>query len=383
MLTSNFMVHFSQLEDPRITNHNTRHSFFDIFVLAFVANLCGCDNWSEVEAFCNSKIDFFKQFLSLSNGIPSHDTFGRVFSLIDSVHLEELLIAWMGTIFNETKGEVIAIDGKTLRGSKKQHQHSGIHMVNAWACNNKLTLGTLRVEDKTNEITAINKILDYLNIKRCTITTDAIGCQKSIAKKIAVKGGKYVLCVKNNQKNLKTSIKMSFGLLDKGFYEHHTDSGRKEEHAHGRKESRRYITLPVDYFKELKEEWSDIQSVVKVIRTRTLKGETSEEINYYISSHSYLSEHLIVAIRKHWHVENCLHWQLDVSFDEDHCRSRVKNEANNIAILRRLSMAFLKQDTTKKGGIKTKRKTAGWDDEFLLKVLTKGVQNNVRTKACK
>ncbi len=186
MLNSDFFIHFSVLEDPRITNHNTRHKFTDIFTLAFIANLCGCDNWPEVVAFCKAKIDFFKEFLELENGIPSHDTFGRVFSVIDSMHLEQLLISWMQTIFNKTKGEIVAIDGKTICASRKKGG-KGIHLVNAWACDNKLTLGTLKVDCKTNEITAIRSMLKYLNITECTVTIDAIGCQKSIAKEIVKK----------------------------------------------------------------------------------------------------------------------------------------------------------------------------------------------------
>lgn len=376
MLNSDFFLHFSVLEDPRTTNHNTRHQFMDIFVLAFIANLCGCDNWSEVEAFCKSKISLFKQFLELPNGIPSHDTFGRVFSLIDSEHLETLLIRWMNTLFNKSKGEIVAIDGKTICGSRKKDEHKGIHLVNAWACENQLTLGTMKVDNKSNEITAILRLLKHLRIVGCTITIDAIGCQKKIVKEILNQGANYVICLKNNQKLLREDVEMSFNLKDKNYYQHFHDSGEETESGHGRQESRRYQCLPIDYFPHLVKDWPGIQSVIKVIRKRQVNENQSEEINYYISSHSYLSNQIPKAIRKHWNIENNLHWQLDISFDEDHCRARVKNEAQNIAILRRISMAYLKRDTTRKGGIKTKRKTAGWDDEFLLSVLANGAQED-------
>ena len=372
MLDSNFLSHFSILEDPRVTNHNTRHKFLDIFILAFIGNLCGCDEWTEVEDFCNAKIDLFKSYLELPNGIPSHDTFGRVFSMIESEHLEELLISWMNLIFKKTKGEIIAIDGKTVCGSRKKHEHKGIHLVNAWACQNKLTLGTLKVDKKTNEITAIMKILGMLNISGCTITIDAMGCQKKIAKKIIDNKANYVLCAKDNQKWLKIDIDISFKLNERHIYQHSTDTGFKEEKHHGRVEARKYLTLPAEYFPKLQEEWPGIKSVAKVIRRRTIEKKTSEEVNYYISSHSYISKQIPEAIRKHWNVENCLHWQLDVSFNEDNCRARIKNEAENIAILRRISMAFLKKNKYK-AGIKRKRKRAGWDDSFLFEVLNEGL----------
>lgn len=371
MLNSDFIVHFSNLEDPRVENHNTRHDFLDILVLAFVANLCGCDDWQEVEEFCNVKIDFFQQFLKLEYGIPSHQTFRRVFAVIDSFHFEELLVTWMKKIFNKTKGEVIAIDGKTVCGARYKDEAKGMHLVQAWACENKLTLGVTKVNKKTNEITAIKKILGMLNILNCTITIDAIGCQKDIAEKIIKNKGDYVLCVKNNQKMLRNEIEFAFSLHEKEVSQNYMNSTIEVDKGHGRTEYREYQTLPADYCKSLISGWVGIKSIIKVIRQRTINEVTTEQINYYISSHSSISGQISKAIRKHWNIENCLHWQLDVSFNEDNCRSRVKNEAENLAIMRRLSLSLLKKtETKKKRSIKVKRKKASWDEGFLLGMLT-------------
>lgn len=381
MLSQNFIIHFLELEDPRVTNHNSKHTFEDIFILAFVANLCFCDSWVEVEQFCKSREEFFKEFLELTNGIPSHDTFGRVFSMIDSVHLEELLISWMSKIFRKTNGEIIAIDGKNIRGSRKKGEHSGISMINAWACENKLSLGCIKVEDGSNEIVGISKMLDYLNIKKCTITIDAIGCQTKIADKIIDKGGNYILCVKNNQKRLRESIESHFDHhINKAKGRHISDTGVIIEKAHGREESRQILTLPSDDVYKLKETWPHAKSVIKIIRKRLVNDKMSEQVNYYISSHSFLSIQIPSGIRKHWHIENCLHWQLDVSFGEDGCRARVKNAANNLAVLRRMSLAFVKSNTTKKASMRVKRKLAGWDNNFLKEVLLDGITKLAKDK---
>ena len=214
MLSSDLLTHFGHLEDPRVINHNTRHKFIDILILGFIGHLCGCDDWVEVEDFCNIKKSFFEKILELPNGIPSHDTFGRVFSMIDTVHFEEIFIAWMNEIFIKTKGEIIAVDGKTIRGSRTTGNLKGIHLVNAWACENQLTIGVMKVDDKSNEITAIPKLLKMLNIKNCTVTIDAMGCQRKIAKEIIKNKANYVLHVKDNQKDLKCDIAAVFSMIE-------------------------------------------------------------------------------------------------------------------------------------------------------------------------
>jgi len=290
MLSSDFLKHFSKLEDPRVTNHNSRHKFIDILVLAFVANLCGCDDWTEVVAFCKIKKQLFEQFLELPNGISSHDTFSRVFAVIDIVNFEEIFITWMNELFVKSKGEIVAIDGKTVRGSRTKEYSKGIHLVNAWACKNQLTLGVVRVDRKTNEITAIPKLLKLLNITNCTVTIDAMGCQRKIVKEIIDRGANYVLTVKGNQQDLKDDISDVFSNLENKENIECCDSGVMKESQHGRDETRRYISLPIiTTLPLLKDTWEGIQSITKVIRTRTLNGKRSEEILYYISSHSYHS----------------------------------------------------------------------------------------------
>ena len=372
MLSERFMIHFSQLEDPRITNHNSRHKFFDILTMAFIATLCGCDDWVEVSDFCKSKASFFEQLLELPNGIPSHDTFGRVFSLIDSHHFEELFSQWMKKLFIKTKGEVIAVDGKTIRGARHKHKHQGIHLVSAWACENQLTLGSVKVDEKSNEITAIPKLLNYLDITHCTITIDAMGCQKNIAQSIIKHGGNYVLCVKNNQKELRCDIATAFRLVENRPCQHYTDNKKHQEYKHGRIETRNYSSLPLDEFPYIQDNWPSAKSITKVTRARIIDGEQSEEINFYISSHPYLSEQIHKAIRKHWHIENNLHWQLDVSFHEDNCRVRAGHAATNFSLLRKIALGYLKKEKTSKVGIKCKRKKASWDDGYLLNVLLAG-----------
>lgn len=373
MLDSSFMKHFSELEDPRVTNHNTRHKFIDILVLGFVANLCGCDDWPEVEDFCKVKKPLFAQLLELPHGIPSHDTFGRVFSMIDTHHFEEIFVSWMNEIFVKTNGEIIAIDGKTICAAREKNELKGIHLVNAWACKNRLTLGVMRVDSKTNEITVIPKLLKILNIATCTVTLDAMGCQRKIAKEIIKNKANYVLTVKGNQGELRCCLKTATSIIEKRKFVECLDSGEEIEKHHGREESRRYINFPItDDFPPLSNDWEEIKSVTRVIRKRTLNNETTEEEIYYISSHPYHSEKIKNAIRSHWHVENRLHWHLDVSFNEDQCRARVKNGAESIALLRRISMAYLKKDTKSKVGIKHKRKKGGWDNSYLIEILGLG-----------
>ena len=370
MLSSNFIEYFGRLEDPRVTNHNTRHKFIDILVMGFIATLCGCDDWEEIVDFCEEKGGMFSQFLELPNGIPSHDTFSRVFSMIDVEHFEEIFSEWMQEIFRKTDSDIIAIDGKTIRAAREKGQRKGIHIVHAWACHNKLSLGSVRVDDKSNEITAVPKLLKLLDITDCIVTLDAMHCQKSIAEAIINKGANYVLCVKDNQKGLRSSISTAFKILEQRPFKEYEDSGAQVEKGHGRIESRQYLTLPLTYLPYLKEEWPGIQSVAKVMRTRIIDGQESHEERYYISSLEYTSKKIDKAVRNHWGIENRLHWQLDVSFNEDKSRARIKNAAQCLNLMRKISMAYLKKDPDK-AGIKRKRKRASYAHSYLFDILTK------------
>ena len=382
MLTADFLNHFSKLEDPRITNHNTRHKFIDILVLAFVGILCGCDDWEEVAEYSKTKIDLFKQLLELPHGIPSHDTFSRVFSMIDTFHFEDLFIEWMNGLFIKSKGEIVALDGKTIRGAREKGTLKGVHIVSAWACKNQLTLGAMKVDCKENEITAIPRLLKLLNIAHCTVTIDAMGCQKKIAEQIIEKKANYVLTVKGNQKELRCDIETVFSIVEGRQHVECLESGEELEKKHGRKETRRYTSLPIDQFEALFSAWVGVKSITRVIRKRELTEKCSEETVYFISSHPYHSEQIKTAIRSHWHIENRLHWQLDVSFNEDRSRARIKNEAQSIALIRRISMAYLKKDVSVKSGIKCKRKKASWDASYLFRILSLGLEDKADDSAC-
>lgn len=287
MLTADFLNHFSKLEDPRVTNHNTRHKFIDILGLAFIATLCGCDDWEEVSAFCKIKMDLFKRFLELPHGIPSHDTFSRVFSMIDTYHFEEIFSQWMKEVFVKSKGEIIALDGKTIRAAREKGSLKGVHIVSAWACKNQLTLAAMKMDSKENEILVIPKLLKLLNIAHCTVTIDAIGCQKKIAQQIIEKQANYVLTVKDNQKDLKNTIEMIFSVVEKRQHIECVDFGEEVESKHGRKESRRYTHLPLNEFSSLFEGWVGIESITRVKRKRETSEKITNETLYYISSHPY------------------------------------------------------------------------------------------------
>lgn len=259
MLTADFLNHFSKLEDPRVTNHNTRHKFIDILVLAFVGILCSCDDWEETTEFCKTKIELFKQLLELPHGIPSHDTFSRVFSMIDTFHFEELFVEWMNELFIKSKGEIVALDGKTIRGARAKGTLKGVHIVSAWACKNQLTLGAMKVDSKENEITVLPRLLKLLNIAHCTVTIDAMGCQKKIAEQIIEKKANYVLTVKDNQKELRTDIETVFSIIEGRQHFECVESGEEIEKKHGRKETRRYTSLPTDEFASLFSAWAGVK----------------------------------------------------------------------------------------------------------------------------
>lgn len=382
MLTADFLNHFSKLEDPRVTNHNTRHKFIDILVLAFVGILCGCDDWEDVVDFAEIKIHLFKDILELPHGIPSHDTFSRVFSMIDSYHFEEIFIEWMKEVYTKSNGEIVALDGKTIRGARAKGSLKGAHIVSAWACNNQLTLGAMNVDSKENEIIVLPRLLKLLNIAHCTVTIDAMGCQKKIAEQIIEKKANYVLTVKDNQKELRGDIETVFSMVENRQHFECLESGEEIEKKHGRKETRRYTSLPIDEFASLFTAWASIKSISRVIRKRELSEKVSEEIVYFISSHPYHSEQIKKAIRSHWHIENRLHWQLDVSFNEDRNRARTKNEAQNIALMRRMSMNYLKKETTRKASLKRKRKQAGWDDTYFFQVLSLVLDKPISGSTC-
>ena len=366
--------HFGDLQDPRI-ERTKRHELLDIVVIAICGVICGADSWVDIEMFGKSKQDWLKRFLNLANGIPSHDTFGRVFSRLDPESFQSCFMDWVLTISQLTRGQVIAIDGKTAKGSHdRAHGKAPIHMVSAWASANHLVLGQTKVDDKSNEITAIPELLEVLELSGCIVTIDAMGCQKEIAQEIIDNGADYVLAVKENQGRLYGDVKDSFDCAHRtGFEDVEHDYYETVGKGHGRIETRRCWSISdreqLDYIDEHKL-WEGLSSMVMVASERVIGDEVSVKARYYISSLTGNARRLLKATRTHWGIENCVHWVLDVAFDEDRSRVRKDNAPQNLAIIRKIALNLLKQEATSKGGIKARRKLAGWDEDYLIKVLS-------------
>ena len=364
---------FSELEDPRI-DRTKRHSLTDIIAIAICAVVCGADSWVDVELFGKSRQEWLSGFLELPNSIPSHDTFGRVFSLLDAERFQSCFVQWVRSVSEITEGQIVAIDGKTVRRSHDARAgRSAIHLVNAWASANRLVLGQVKVDDKSNEITAIPKLLRMLELSGCIVTIDAMGCQKEIAGTITERGANYVLSLKRNQGQLHDDVAEMFEYgRQTDFADMDSDWFETVEKGHGRVETRRCTTLwsPefISYLNE-REQWSNLRSVAMVESERDICGQVSSQTRYYISSLSGDAERLLEAVRGHWGVENSVHWVLDVSFGEDASRVRKGNAAEVFAVLRRMALNMLKRENTLKVGIAAKRKKAGWDTQYLLKVL--------------
>ena len=370
MIKESFLEHFVGLNDPRKNNHNKRHELKDILIITILAVICGADTWIDIEYFGKCKQDWLQKFLTLPNGIPSHDTLNRVFSLLSAKQFEECFLSWMNSLVEVSQGEIISIDGKTVRGSRGKSK--AIHMVSAWANKNQMVLGQRKVDGKSNEITAVPELLKQLDITDCIITIDAMGCQRKIANQIKEQSADYVLAVKDNQRKLHQAMKKTFEFAEKKNYEAMVFSEHETvEGDHGRIETRRYVALPLMYLWQFKLKWKGLKSLVMVDSERVDKstGEIQKEKRYYISSLSAEAKKLGEAIRLHWGVENGLHWSLDVSFNEDHNRTRTGNAAENLPIVRRIALNLLKADKTVKAGIVTKRKKAGWDHGYLATLL--------------
>lgn len=364
--------HFSELEDPR--RYNRRHLLHDIIVIAICAAICGADDWVAVADFGRAKQSWFEEFLELPHGIPSHDTFGDVFKLLDPEQFRRFFIQWVQAVNETTGGQVVPIDGKKLRRSHdKTLGKNAIHMVSAWASENHVVLGQIKVDDKSNEITAIPQLLDLLEISGCIVTIDAMGCQKEIARKIVKeKDADYVLALKGNQGGLFEDVKSLFERAQKiGFA--NCKYHRTEEKGHGRLEVRECWTLSdPEYLASIRSlaDWSDLQTIIMVKSERLVNDKRSEERRYYIASLSGDAEQASRAVRGHWGIENKVHWVLDIAFREDECRIRKGNGAQNFAVLRHIALNLLKQEKTAKCGIKNKRLKAGWNESYLLRVLS-------------
>ncbi len=364
---------FGDIDDPRVEGR-CDYPLIEVITIAICAVIAGANGWTDVETFGKSKEAWLKQFLKLEKGTPSHDTFGDVFRMIDGEEFQRSFMRWIEGVFSVTKGQVIAIDGKTARRSHdKSIGKDAIHMVSAWASTNGITLGQRKVDHKSNEITAIPELLELLNVNGCIVTIDAIGCQKKIAQKIRDEQADYVLRLKDNQGKLLQDVQDWFAHADQVDFQNMVhDYHETVNKGHGRIEIRRCCVIadPVafDYIRHY-EGWVDLQTIVRVERERRLADKIEQDTSYYISSLPPIAQQILDATRQHWSVENNLHWVLDVTFREDDSRIRKHNSPQNMAVLRNIALNILKQDRSK-GSLKQKRYRAALDDTFLLKLLS-------------
>jgi len=369
--SSSLVKHLQTVEDGRLSVRRN-HRLIDILCITVCAVICGAENWVDIERFGKCKIDWLKTFLGLPNGIPSHNTFGRVFASLNPKSFQGAFTKWVQEVNEIFNGQVIAVDGKCVRGSHdRANGKEAIYMVSAWATENRLVLGQVVTDEKSNEITAIPKLLRSLVIKGCIITIDAAGCQRNIAKQIIDQGGDYVLALKGNQGNTHKETIAFFKIARKEkFKDVQHDYFEETNGGHGRVEVRRYWTLTdPDWLADIKG-WAGLNMLGMVEAERYDGKKTSIEQRYYIGSLKGDAKQFGKAVRSHWGIENKLHWCLDVAMGEDACRTRTGNSAANFAVVRHIAINLIKAEKTVKVGVKAKMKSCGWNEDYLLKVLS-------------
>jgi predicted transposase YbfD/YdcC len=363
-------THFADLEDPRI-DRTRRHDLMDILVIAICAVICGAEGWVDIAAYGVAKRDWLKTFLALPNGIPSHDTFRRVFCLLDPAAFVACFQRWIDALSAGLGLKRVAIDGKTARRSfDRASGKAALHLVSAWATEQHLVLGQVAVDAKSNEITAIPRLLELLDVSGAIVTIDAMGCQKEIAAKIREGGGDYVLAVKDNQPHLLDDLRQCFAeALGTAFAGPKRSYHKEVYDGHGRVETHHVYTILEPEGIRDEALWKDLKAITLIHSERQEAGkEATEELRYYIGSKAAPAAAYAGYVRGHWGIENGLHWVLDVSFDEDRCRMRTDHSGENMALLRRLAVSLLKQHSGK-GSVRGKRKQSGWNDQFLAEVL--------------
>jgi len=365
--------HFEGLQDPR-TGNARQHIFLEIVIIAICAVICGADGWSDVELFGRNKKEWLKTFLELPKGIPSHDTFGRVFAKIKPDEFQKRFIEWVQAIEKLTAGQVIAVDGKQLRGSHDPEAgKEAIYMISAWATQNQLVLGQAKVAEKSNEIKAIPELLRLLEITGCIVTIDAIGTQTEIAETIVAGGGDYLLAVKANQGHLFEDIQYLFAVdVAQGFEYAQYSYAKTVNKGHGRMETREcWATEKIEYLSLIRQHqhWKGLKSIVRIVSQRQIGENLEVKTRYFISSLPADAKAILKTKRSHWKIENQLHWVLDIAFREDHSRVRKDHAAENLAVLRHMALNLLKNEKTAKGGIHAKRLQAGWNHDYLLTLL--------------
>lgn len=365
--------HFAIVEGPRV-EYLVEHNLSEMIVIAICAVICGADDWVAVADWGDAKVSWLKQYLTLANGIPSHDCYRRLFLRLNPEQFQKGFMSWIQAVFKLAQGQLIAIDGKEMKGSKsKTLGRRAIDMVSAWATENHLVLGQQKVDEKSNEITAIPQLLQLLDLEGCLVTIDAMGCQTEIARQIVAQGGDYLLAVKTNQGHLHEDITFLFACAEQTeFRGIDSDHAQTVSQGHGRMEKRECWII--DDPKQLEfirnhQEWAKLETIV-MIRTQRQEGSKSTtQDRYFISSLQTDASHILTAKRAHWGVENHLHWTLDVAFREDDHQLGLGNGPANFALLRHMALSLLKQEKTAKCGIANKRLKAAWDDTYLLKVL--------------
>lgn len=363
--------YLAEVPDPRTKDHKILHKLSDILFITIAAVICGAEDWYEIEEYGSDKQEWLRTVLELPSGIPSHDTFNRIFSIIDPQAMEQCFMEWVKAVASLSEGRIVSIDGKRLRNSGEQGAKAVIHMVSAWCNTNRMVMGQLKVNDKSNEITAIPRLLEQLMLEGCIVTIDAIGCQKEIATQIISQGADYILAVKDNQKHLHDDLKEAFE--QKKISDSNTDLHK----AHGRIEKRTCrIIKDTDWVCD-PQNWPGLKTLIEInsIRTNVTTGIVESQRRYYISSVEQSAEYFNQAVRQHWGIENKLHWVLDVCFSEDKSTKRAGNAAVNFSCINKIALNLLNQSKDMKGArklpIKRKRTKADRDPDYLLYLMFK------------